>query len=214
MIDLSALASGLLKHLLWILPVLILLAILKSARVKGWFGEKLVSRKAASQLPAADYHAFDNVTIPDGEGTTQIDHIYVSRFGIFVVETKNLSGWIFGQELQPQWTQTIYRKKTRFQNPIRQNFRHLKALESLLHASPSILHGVIVFTGDAEIKTPLPDYVCTLSNFAQHIKSFTAPVLTESGIRDICARIESGRLPANRATHRIHVQNVRSRRNQ
>lgn len=211
MIDSPALILGLMKHLLWMLPVIFVLAILKSARVKGWFGEKFVSRKAASQLPASDYRAFDNVTIPDGEGTTQIDHIYVSRFGLFVVETKNLNGWIFGQEHQPRWTQTLYRKKTSFQNPIRQNFKHLKALESLLHLPPSTLHSVIVFTGDAEIKTSLPDYVCTLSNFSRYIKSFTTPVFTESEVQDICTRIESGRLAPNRATHRAHIQHVRDK---
>ena len=210
MIDLSVLIPGLLKHLLWVLPVFLLLAILKSPRVKGWFGEMLVSRKAASQLPASAYHAFNNVTIPDGEGTTQIDHIYVSRFGLFVVETKHLSGWIFGQEHQPQWTQRIYRKKTRFQNPIRQNFKHLKALENLLHVSPSMLHSVIVLTGNAEIKTSLPEYVCTLSNFTRYITSFTVPVLTESEVQDICAQIENERLTADQATHHAHVQHLRN----
>jgi len=41
---------------------------------------------------------------PDGKGTTQIDHIVVSRYGIFVIETKNYRGWIFGSEKQRDWT--------------------------------------------------------------------------------------------------------------
>ncbi len=52
---------------------------------------------------------------------TQLDHVVVSRFGVFVIETKNYRGWIFGSEKQPQWTQQIYRQKNRFQNPLHQN---------------------------------------------------------------------------------------------
>ncbi len=107
-------ATGMLKPLLWLVPFLILAAFLKSPLFKGWLGEKLVETKGRRRLPAETYRPFHNVTIPDGAGTTQIDHVYVSPFGIFVVETKNYKGWIFGGERDSQWTQSIYRKKSRF----------------------------------------------------------------------------------------------------
>ena len=116
-----------------LIPLTLVVAFLKSPLFKGWFGEKRVSAEASRRLPPEQYRAFHNVTLPDGTGTTQVDHIYVSRFGVFVVETKNMAGWIFGDAKQRQWTQTIYRKKTRFQNPIHQNYKHLKTLEALLH---------------------------------------------------------------------------------
>ena len=73
----------------------------------------------------------NNVTLQTGEGTTQIDHVLVADTGIFVIETKHYSGWIFGEPHGDRWTQVIYRKKSRFQNPIRQNFGHVKALQLL-----------------------------------------------------------------------------------
>lgn len=200
-----------LKPFLWLLPFLLIAAVLKSPRFKGWVGESLVSSKAGRRLPAEEYRAFDNVTLPDDAGTTQIDHIYVSRFGVFVVETKNMAGWIFGSENQAQWTQSIYKRKTRFQNPIRQNYKHIKTLEALLQIPISTLHTVIVFTGDSTFKTELPRCVCTLSNFADYIKSFTTPILSQEAVIQICRKIEKSRLEDNQATRNAHIQNVRNR---
>lgn len=53
------------------------------------------------------------------------------RYGIFVIETKNYKGWIYGSERDRQWTQVIYKRKERFQNPLRQNCRHTKVLSEL-----------------------------------------------------------------------------------
>lgn len=73
-------------------------------------------------LDAKIYIDINDVTIQTPTGTTQIDHIIVSKFGIFVIETKNMSGWIFGSPDQAQWTQSLPGgNRFRFQNPLRQN---------------------------------------------------------------------------------------------
>lgn len=69
------------------------------------------------------------MTLDTPDGTTQIDHVFLSPFGVFVLETKNMRGWIFGSENQAQWTQQIFKQRFKFQNPTRQNYKHLKALE-------------------------------------------------------------------------------------
>jgi hypothetical protein len=209
--DTLPLATSFLKPILWLLPLFLLIAFLKSSTFKGWFGEWLVSRKASRRLPPGIYREYHNVTIPDESGTTQIDHIYVSRFGVFVVETKHMSGWIFGGERQSQWTQNIYGNKQKFQNPILQNYKHLKTLESLLQLPLSKLHTVLVFTGDSTFKTDLPACVCRLANFTDYIRSFAVPVMADSDVLDVCRKIEDGRLTANRATHRAHVRHLRDR---
>ncbi|PFC06082.1 nuclease-related domain-containing protein, partial [Bacillus cereus] len=61
--------------------------------------------------------------------TTQIDHIVIAETGVFVVETKNYEGWIYGNEKAARWTQGIFRKKSSFQNTFRQNYKHIKAIE-------------------------------------------------------------------------------------
>ena len=125
--------SGAFRALWWLIPIGLVAGFLKSAGFKGWLGEAMVKLASKLWLPADTYHALHKVTLPTPDGTTQIDHIFVSRFGIFVVETKHMKGWVFGSEHQAQWTQKLFKQSFRFQNPIRQGFKHAKALEQLLN---------------------------------------------------------------------------------
>ena len=84
---------------------------------KGWIGEIKTGFSLWAGLDSNLYHRFHDVIIPSSHGTTQVDHILVSPFGIFVVETKNYKGWIYGSEDQSAWTQVIYKSKHKFQNP-------------------------------------------------------------------------------------------------
>src|ERR1044071_6399221 len=81
-------------------------------------GEAAVHKVIVANFHSPQYHLLNNLTIPFQDGTTQIDHILISTKGIFVIETKNYSGWIFGDDKSKQWMQVIYRVKNRFQNPI------------------------------------------------------------------------------------------------
>lgn len=96
---------------------------------KGKAGEKLVKR-ILSKLDPKSYYVLHNVTVYTEYGdTTQIDHIVIAETGVFVIETKNYEGWIYGNEKSARWTQGIFRKKSSFQNPYRQNYKHIKAIE-------------------------------------------------------------------------------------
>ena len=86
--------------------------------IKGWFGEKLTTFGMWLRLDEGVYRRIDDIILPSPNGTTQIDHVLVSTFGIFVIETKNMQGWIFGGEKDGTWCQSIYGHKTRFQNPL------------------------------------------------------------------------------------------------
>jgi restriction system protein len=157
----------------------------RSPTVKGARGERRVNSILDRQLPSREYEVFHDVTLHTSQGPTQIDHIVVSRYGVFVVETKNYTGWIFGDAKSKQWTQTIYGKKSRFQNPLRQNFKHTKAVESFLSLSPRYVHSVVVFVGDAELKTDLPENVTHLQELCTYILSFRDLLLDTSRVRVI-----------------------------
>lgn len=200
----------LLKQIWWLIPLLIIVTILKSATFKGWFGEKLVEKVANRKLPNDIYHDFQNVTLPTDDGTTQIDHIYVSEFGVFVVETKNYKGWIYGKVKDAKWTQNIYGKKHFFQNPLRQNYKHIKTLESLLNLSSDNFQSVIVFTGDCELKSNFPPNICRLGNFSDYILSFNEPKLDKNQVNHICELLAENRLEDTVKTRRQHIQNLKS----
>lgn len=96
---------------------------------KGKVGEKLVKR-ILSKLDPKSYYVLHNVTVYTEYGdTTQIDHIVIAETGVFVIETKNYEGWVYGNEKSARWTQGIFKKKSSFQNPFRQNYKHIKAIE-------------------------------------------------------------------------------------
>jgi len=159
-LDSSALLTPLLAHWPWLLALFALYVFAKivgSARFKGWLGEASVNR-GLRRLDLSQYQLFHDLYLPrpDGKGTTQIDHIVVSPFGVFVIETKNYKGWIFGDEKQRQWTQQIYRRKNRFQNPLHQNQLHVRALMDFLAMPESAFRSLIFFIGDAIFKTPMP----------------------------------------------------------
>src|SRR5688572_12913831 len=99
----------------------------------GRNAERFVARLLGSLDPAC-YKTLNDVMLPSSGRTsaTQIDHIVVSHRGIFCIETKAISGWIFGNANQDYWTQVIFHYKGRFYNPLRQNYGHTKAIEALL----------------------------------------------------------------------------------
>ena len=142
---------------------------------KGWFGENKTQFNLWLSLDTNLYRRFHDVIIPSSHGTTQIDHVLVSPFGVFVVETKNYKGWIYGSEDQSTWTQVIYKSKHKFQNPLRQTHRHKKILSKYLGIGESCILPVISFVGDVELKTELPSNVLT-SRVSSYIKQFNEEV--------------------------------------
>ena len=207
--------SLLLPLLLPLLAVLILpgviAGILRTPMVKGHLGELWMRFLIDRHLPAPHYHALHNVTLATLDGTTQVDHIVISRFGVFVLETKNMRGWIFGSEQQAQWTQKIYRHSRRFQNPLRQNYKHLKAVQALLELPEENVHSVVNFVGSASFRTVMPANVTRGSGFIAHIKSFGCVVFSDEQTRTALARLHSGRLTPNRQTHQQHVRHLQQR---
>lgn len=195
----------------WLLPIVILGALLKSAWFKGKLGEALVKSTAWYRLPKETYTPFHDVTLRTADDTTQIDHVFVSAFGVFVVETKHMKGWIFGSERQANWTQKIFKKTFQFQNPLRQNYKHAKAIEELLEVPEGSVKSLIVFTGDSTFKTEMPANVTHAGGFIRYIESFSEPVLQQDQVEDAAARIRSGRLERGFKTNREHVRNLKKR---
>ena len=179
-------------------------------RFTGWFGELKTVIAQNLFLSSSDYVDINNVTIRTRRGTTQIDHVIVSRYGVFVVETKNMSGWIFGSEDAPFWTKINRGDKLRFQNPLHQNEGHIRALSNLARIPPETMHSVIVFQGDCSLKTQLPPNVLT-GGYVTYVKSKRQVLFTKVEVKRIVAAIEAGMLPKTRATHLKHVDDLKQR---
>lgn len=126
------------------------LEVLKDSGLKGEY----YTAKKLEKLPG--YHRLlVNAYIPKAKGgTTEIDVLLIHETGVFVFESKNYGGWIFGDEASKNWTQTFPSgKKQRFYNPIKQNIGHINALKSLLsHISEKHFKSIIVFSERCVLK--------------------------------------------------------------
>lgn len=156
--------------------------------LKGYVGE-LKTRTMNSLLLNGDYHRFNNVIINTEGISTQIDHIIVSRYGIFVIETKDKSGWIYGSEKGNEWTQTFHKSKYKFQNPLHQNYRHTKTLSSFLKIPHNKIHSVIMFWGDCQFKTAMPENVIK-GDATGHIRSKKDILFEDDEVMQICEALQ------------------------
>ena len=173
---------------------------------KGVLGETVINIAMWLKLEKDVYHRLNNITLPLANGgSTQIDHVIVSVYGIFVIETKNYKGWIFGNEKQRQWTQVIMGRKYKFQNPLRQNYLHIKTLADLLALDLNYFHSMIAFIGECELKTrdELPEHVLT-SGMASYVKKKQDKLLSEEEVKAIVEQIESNRFSKSWKTNRQH----------
>ena len=208
--DFNLLFAPLFQMAWWLVPLMLVIGVVKSPWFKGHLGEFAVNLAIKLRLDKETYHLIKNVTLPTEDGSTQIDHVIVSVYGVFTVETKNMKGWIFGGQQQKNWTQKIYRRNHSFQNPLHQNYKHTRTLQSLLGLSDEQIFSVIAFVGDATFKTPMPENVTRGNGFLRYIKARTTPVLTPEQVQTIIDSIEGGRLARSFKTNREHVAHVKS----
>jgi hypothetical protein len=171
----------------------------------------LVAWHLRHELPD-EYSILNDIYLPLPDGTTtQIDHIVVSQYGVFVVETKTYSGWIFGDEKSKEWTQSIYRKKCRFQNPTRQNYKHICALADNLGIDKSYFIGVIVFTGGCTFKTEMPEGVVDLWRVADYICGHKTPMIKTEQLEELSTAIIEWQATVSEERILNHVENLRKR---
>ena len=183
------------------------------ANIKGAIGEG-VSRLFFMGLDKNDYKVLNNITLQNSRGkTTQIDHIIVSIYGVFVIETKNYQGWIFGNESDRQWTQVIYNKRQQFYNPVKQNQGHINALRNMLPGYNNLpFFSIINFSPKATFKEVHIQsshvYVVHMHQVNKIIKMKKTPVLLHSDIETILERIQEQN---NKTSSSEHILSIRKK---
>ena len=175
-------------------------------------GEALLTRVARANFAPPDYHLMNHITLQMKDGTTQVDHILVSRFGVFVIETKDHKGWIFANAKQANWSQVLFKRRFKFQNPIFQNIRHVRAVQDLLDFLPAeAVKSVVVFTGEAKFKTEIPPGVFSVTGLMDHLREQTAEVMSLNRVQFCVGRLETARLAISGKTDVEHVQSLERR---
>ena len=144
----------------------------------GFMGEFGVKREL-TKLPKSDYLTLNNLMLNTNNTTHQIDHVVLSKYGIFVIETKNYDGLITGDKYKDQWCQHFGNKKYYFNNPIHQNYGHIKALEETLNINTDSFVSIICISNRATIKVNDKNVV-QLDNLTKLIKSYNKEILKEN----------------------------------
>ena len=191
----------------------ILKALLRNPVFKGWIGEKQAQVFALNKLDSELYTTINDLYLPrpDGKGTTQLDHVVVSRFGIFVIETKNYDNWIYGSEKQRQWTQKIYKRSYKFQNPLHQNTLHINAIAGFLELDKDKFHNVVFFIGNCSFKTKMPSNVLN-RGLKGYIEGIQQELLSDAQVNSIAENLQShDQSMDKKLVAKEHVRRLRSK---
>lgn len=180
---------------------------IRTSKGKGWWGEQRVKLVLGRTKRGRRYVLNGMIIQFDHGGTTEIDHVVVNPRGVFVIETKNRAGKIYGTEEAEEWVQVLAGGKVRnkMRNPLLQNGAHVRHVSHVLAERIHVTSAVVFVQGNI-----------------QHIES--SDVYTLRGLRrllrrgpDRLSQRDMERLyvrltDADRSdeiSHRRHVQNIR-----
>lgn len=174
-------------------------------KIRGFFGENKVKR-ILNNFRGSNYAKAHDILLPGGRDTTQIDHVLVSRHGIFVIETKNYSGRIYGSLGQEKWFQSFPGGSGReFMNPLQQNKTHVKAIRSLLRKYPNIpYYSIVAFSDKCDIPQAIPNVV-KIGNLKLAIEARCngKEVLSQEQVQDINTILKESNIK-NRSARELH----------
>lgn len=179
----------------WVLTLLVFAAwvvavwwLLKSrdGLVKGRIGEKRVRYLHLLRLNRQEYTVFHDVYLPHPDDTgsggpvaTEVDHIVVSRFGVFVIETKNIDGMFSGSREDKEWTVVTRNGRTHStDNPFRQNHLHARAVAKFLDVGMTSVRSLVFMVGDCDLLTPeeMGPNIIARNGLVERIRSFDSEV--------------------------------------
>ena len=180
-----------------------------AARRLGKQGEAKV-KKLLRNTRSLKKRILNNVILKVEYGNTvQIDHILINEYGVFVIETKNFKGVVYGTESKNYWRQYLKNKSFTFYNPIRQNESHIQHLKEMF-GKKYPYRSIIVFAGNT-VKKIDSDIVFSLSELEFYLDSLNEKLLRPKDIRSLYRAVRSTQ-KHKRQLNRLHLRNVKKYR--
>jgi len=199
---------------LWASIILVVIIKIFWPKIMGFLGEKSVAFFLL-WLDSKKYKVINNLMANIEGKTTQIDHLVITNFGIFVIETKNYGGKIYGSEFSDYWTQVIHKHKEKFYNPIKQNYGHVQALKTALKEFPNMLYfPIVVFTTRADLKVKTnTDVIYDIKLIKTIIKHHQTDIISDD-IRDKIYTYLNTLNITDRNLRKKHVHNIIDKKNE
>ena len=193
----------------------------KAERQTGWTESKWHPFPFTERIPYIVWHCVENK-----KGTTQIDHIVVSKYGIIAIETKNYRGNIYGDDNRKEWTQLIVTKvtfakkwwktytyvtKKHFYNPVKQSAGHALKIKELLTAYPHVkIVPIVVFTGEAVLNNVKSNHhVIYEDKLLEVISGYKATYLTDNDVQTILTILNENNIRES-VSDRQHIKNIQA----
>ena len=191
------------------------LVVLRLPLVKGIIGEtiiRIVIGQTTVNQKQQKYVINDLVLEITPGKTSQVDHVVINPNGIFVIETKNYSGRIYGNESQLNWTQVLNygRVKNHFYSPVRQNQTHVYAIREILKQDVPI-YSVVVFV-KGNIKYISSPNVYTIRGLLQKIKEPSEKIISLEQMNMIYDKL-SKHNRRNTISNAEHIGNIEIMKN-
>lgn len=185
--------------------IIIISYYLFGAKIIGWFGE-LWTKQALSKLPKDKYTILNDVFIKTNDQTHQIDHVVVSQYGIFSIETKQYNGYITGSKYDKNWIRHLGRKKIYYTNPIRQNYGHVKALAELLNVDESKVFNLVCIPSRAKLNIKHDGELVNHFTIVDNIASYHENIINNPN--EIVNIITSSNI-SDKSIKKGHIRNIR-----
>lgn len=193
-----------------LLDIIILIALYLILKIyypkfRGFMGE-FWARLELRKLPKDQYIVLNDIMIKDEKGTHQIDHLVLSKFGIFVIEMKNYYGLIKGKEFDNKWCQYLGKNRSYFVNPIYQNYGHIKSLSNLLKLDDKYFVSIVCFSNQATVDVKSSSIVTQVDYLKCEILKYKE-LLVNNDIKELSNIIISNNIE-DKALRKQHVKDI------
>ena len=195
--------------LYWTIIITCLLIIITyklfGAKIIGWFGE-LWTKQSLARLPKDKYIIINDVFIETNGYTHQIDHVIVSRYGIFSIETKQYNGFITGNKYDKNWIRHVGKNKYYYTNPIRQNYGHVKALSELLGVDETKIYNVVCIPSRAKLRIEHDGELVRYDTIVDKVLSYKEEII--NNVDEIVNTIKSKNI-TDKSIKKKHIDNIK-----
>lgn len=188
-----------------IIASILIFIVLHERKIIGWFGEHW-TRRELKKLPSDQYKVLNDILLKSGERTCQIDHIVVSPYGIFVIETKQYNGFFVGGKYDKKWTMYAGKKKYYYENPIRQNYGHCMIAKELLKLDDSSVFNIVCIPSNAKLKIKHDGELTRNTTIVKKILSYQKEVIKNHD--EIFEKLESLNIK-DKNIRKQHIQNIK-----
>ena len=193
------------KYVIIGIVVLIIFFILTETFFKGFIGETMISINLKKLIKKQGF-VINNLIIEENDRSNQMDHILISKKGIFCVETKNYSGTIYGDDKRKEWTQVFNfgKQKYNFYSPVIQNKNHIRSLNNIIKGYN--INNVVIFYNN-NIDNINSKYVYTVKSFKKYYLSLN-DIITEEDVNKIYNVLKN--IKDNQISNKKHLENIKN----